>query len=228
MLVGAISISQAWCDLKPPHVISPISSSFSSEKSQLVPAGQVEGRMYAMMRIRNLCVSSGFSIRMTCNSRAPVDHLSSLWEDTVLLRTLRSTFAIPRPWCLWMTVMYWSTSCRFGHVNVSCKHIAPKSQTIFSRTAPCLLALSQFNGHILKCLLDSLSVCLILRLWPPHSDLRVPPVFQCFRRAWLIDVSSQTHDPHCAGMHAWFSHTRAKFHAYTSYFGVRARSHATR
>ena len=67
---------------------------------------QVEGWMYALMRIRDLCLSSGFSIRMACNSRELVDHLSKLSKDIVLLRWLRTTntIAIPRPSCPWMTV----------------------------------------------------------------------------------------------------------------------------
>ena len=48
--------------LKSPHIIivSPSSSSISSRNSQLDPVMQVEGWMYALMRIRDLCLSSGF------------------------------------------------------------------------------------------------------------------------------------------------------------------------
>ena len=64
--------------------------------------------------IRDLCFSSGFPIRMPCNSRELVDHLSKLSEDTVYCHT--------RPWSLWMTVKPWSTSGRFWHVLVSCRN----------------------------------------------------------------------------------------------------------
>ena len=48
--------------LKSPHIIivSPSSSSISSRKSQLAPVMQVEGWMYALMRIRDVCLSRGF------------------------------------------------------------------------------------------------------------------------------------------------------------------------
>ena len=39
----------------------------------------------------------GFSIQMPCNLRELVDHLSKFSKDTVLLRLLRTTIAIPRP-----------------------------------------------------------------------------------------------------------------------------------
>ena len=83
--------------LKSLHIIivSPSSSSISSRKSQLAPVMQVKGWMYALMRIRDLCLSSGFSIRMPCNSRELVDHLSKFSKDTVLLRLLQTTVAIP-------------------------------------------------------------------------------------------------------------------------------------
>ena len=85
--------------LKSPHIIivSPSSSSISSRKPQLAPVMQVEGWMYALMRIRDLCLSSGFSIRMPCNSRALVDHLSKFSKDTVLLR-------LPR-WMFWLVAV---------------------------------------------------------------------------------------------------------------------------
>ena len=41
-------------------IVSPSSSSISSRKSQLAPVMQVEGWMYALMRIRDLCLSSVF------------------------------------------------------------------------------------------------------------------------------------------------------------------------
>ena len=92
--------------LKSPNIIivSPSSSSISSRKSQLAHVVQVEGWMYALMRIRDLCLSSGFSVQMPCNLRELVDHLSKFSKDTVLLRLLRTTIATPRPSCLWITV----------------------------------------------------------------------------------------------------------------------------
>ena len=84
--------------LKSPHImiVSPSLSSTSSRKSQLAPVMQMGGWMYALIRIRNLCLSSGFSIRMSCKSRELVVHLSKLCKDTVLLRLLLTTIAIPR------------------------------------------------------------------------------------------------------------------------------------
>ena len=50
--------------LKSPHIIivSSSSSSISSRKSQLAPVMQVEGWMFALMRIRDVCLSFGFVV----------------------------------------------------------------------------------------------------------------------------------------------------------------------
>ena len=52
--------------LKSPHIIivSPSSSSISSRKSQLAPVMQVEGWMYALMRIRDLWTTYPSSVRI--------------------------------------------------------------------------------------------------------------------------------------------------------------------
>ena len=107
-------------------IVSPSSPSISSKKSHLVSVIQVEGRLYGLMKITDLCLSTSFSIRIPSNSRELVDHLFKFSKDTVLLKLLQTTVAIPWPWCLWMTVKPWNTNGRFWHVLVSCRHTTSK------------------------------------------------------------------------------------------------------
>ena len=64
-------------------VASPRSSSIPSRKSKLIPVMHVVGCMYALMSIRNLCLSSDISIHIP----NLVYHLSKLSGDNVLLRS---------------------------------------------------------------------------------------------------------------------------------------------
>ena len=84
------------CALKSTYImiVPPSSSSISSRKSQLCSCGA--GREMCAYIDENQGFASviRFSVRMSCNSRALVNHLSKSREDTVLLKSLRTTITI--------------------------------------------------------------------------------------------------------------------------------------
>ena len=127
------------------------------------------------------------------------DHLSKLSKDTVLLRLLRTTIAIPRPSCLWMTealvvdlgmslflvdIPHQSRRPSSPGQRLVCWNLHNSMSILWSAswTACLLFSFYAFGRRVLICVFRlSFTVSVGLGL------------------GILIDVSSPAHDPHCAG-----------------------------
>ena len=190
--------------LKSPHIIivSPSSSSISSRKSQLAPVMQVEGWMYALMRIRDLCLSSGFpsgcpAIRVSLWTTYPSSvRILSCWDCSGLLLPYHGLHASGWLWSLEAPVVDLGMSLFLVDIphqsrrpsspgqRLVCWHLHNSMSILWSTSwTACLLFSFYTSGRrVLICVFRlSFSVSVGLGL------------------GILIDVSSPVHDPHCAG-----------------------------